>query len=256
MSKLGKWGMLAGAGTSLNQFGSQIREEWLRQVKREETLADRKADQDFTLNRDEKLASQRAEEQAAQNEFTASQNAENREFTEQQNALSRDIQQAQLELQQSNAALDAERIRTIIQQTEQAIDISSLELEELETLRTLRQQAMEEQDPQAQQRLLDTYQRLQGNNPPSRYQPVEIDQFDDLGTKTGESVYTFDRQAGSFSPMGANLNSPPGGDSLAAARQQVQAAVSAGVPVEQIISRLRQAGYGDAQIQQLGIINQ
>ena len=144
MSKLGKWGMLAGAGTSLNQFGSQIREEWLRQVKREETLADRKADQDFTLNRDEKLASQRAEEQAAQNEFTASQNAENREFTEQQNALSRDIQQAQLELQQSNAALDAERIRTIIQQTEQAIDISSLELEELETLRTLRQQAMEE----------------------------------------------------------------------------------------------------------------
>lgn len=254
---LGKWGMLDGLGKSATQGASMIREEWLRQTKRKEQLQDQKtaqdftlardkANQDFTLNRDKNLADQRLNERNSQNEWQSA-----------ENALNRSIDQARLDLQESQQGLEKTRIEAIVKELEGRIKINDLSIEETEQLRDLRARAINEQDPTAQYQLLNTLQILQGQNPANRYSAVEQDVYDEDGYKTGENVYSFDRQSGTFSPSGTNgmpsLNNPPSPGADASLMEQVRAAQSAGVPNNIITQRLRQQGYSDAAIRQLGI---
>lgn len=56
MSKLGMLGALDGLGKGVSEYGAQkqsfIRDQWLQQANRDERAADRKADQDFQVQRD------------------------------------------------------------------------------------------------------------------------------------------------------------------------------------------------------------
>ena len=257
MSKLGMLGALDGLGKGVSEYGKQkgsfIQQEWIRNANRQDRLEEINLNHTNALARDSSQAAIRAAEQTAQNTFTTDQQTAQNQWQSSQNAADRGMDAARLHFQAANVAIEGDRIRAMTRQIEGAIDLNKLSLEDAQMLRDFRNRAINEQDPEAQRQLFDMYDRLRGDSPASRYTPVQVDEFDDYGNKTGESIYSFDKETSNFNPYRQSLDTPPGGGGPDPLVAEIDAARQSGVPDNVLRSRLLQQGVSTEQLRRLGL---
>lgn len=190
---MSKWGLLRGLGQGVAQAGTMLAADQFDRMKEERLEKYRQSAQQKQWERDDKT---RAEDRnfAEQSELRGiTERAQNR--VQDQANLDRDYEQ-----RQSQFKISSDLVNKQIQQINQEIDITSMELERQRDIQAVWDQIQDTEDEQQLENLFDRYRRLTGTDKDDRYSLHTVPEYDDMGERVGTTVYTHNSRTNEVTP--------------------------------------------------------
>ena len=194
---MSKWGLLRGLGQGVAQAGTMLAADQFDRMKEERLEKYRQSAQQKQWERDDQT---RAEDRnfAEQSELRGiTERAQNR--VQDQANLDRDYEQ-----RQSQFKISSDLVNKQIQQINQEIDITGMELERQRDIQNVWDQIQDTEDEQQLESLFDRYRRLTGTDKDDRYSLHTVPEYDDMGERVGTTVYTHNSRTNEVTPYSGN----------------------------------------------------